>query len=87
MWYVYSAMEHANWYQRLIHEVTYYKRHCYQHDMTTRDLTDLTAGHNATSDQMVDQIMTHGALLFPDLLKRKTAQILWDFIQRKNANL
>jgi len=86
-WYVSPAMEHANWSRRLIHEITYYKRHCYEHDVTTRDLTDLTAGPNATSDQMVDQIMTHGALLFPDLLKRETALILRDFIRTKNANL
>ena len=70
----------------LLDEFTYYQRECNAMDITagTEDAQDLFIQPNSTN-YGVDQMMTHGSVLFPNLLSEKTVKSLRQFIVTKNA--
>ena len=61
--------------------MTYYHRTCTIAEITTQDAAQVLADTKAPISQGVDQIMTHGALVTPHILKPKTVQKLRDFIE------
>jgi len=72
--------------QDLEKEVTYYKRQCNAMDISAgvSDAEDLFIRSNSTN-YGVDQMMTHGSVLFPDLLSPDTVTELRKFVVAKNA--
>lgn len=70
----------------LLEEFTYYDRSCNVADVTAtvEDAEDLFIRPDSLN-QGVDQMMTHGAVLFPDLLNPSTVQELRQFVVAKNA--
>jgi len=72
-------------YEDLMDDVTYYERECSAADISTRQNSaqDLFIRHNSTN-YGVDQMMTHGSVLFPDLLSPETAKELRQFVVKRN---
>jgi hypothetical protein len=70
----------------LLEEFTYYERDCNLADVTAgvEDAQDLFIGPNS-KNYGVDQMMTHGSVLFPGLLGSETVRDLRQFIVDKNA--
>lgn len=70
----------------LLEEFTYYQRECSAMDVTAgvEDAQDLFIRPDS-KNYGVDQMMTHGSVLFPDLLSPETVGELRKFIVAKNA--
>lgn len=69
----------------LLEEYTYYDRSCNVADVTAgvKDAKDLYIQEDS-KNHGVDQMMTHGAVLFPDLLSPQTVEELREYIVTKN---
>ena len=65
-------------------DVTYYHRICDSSDVSATSVDELVLPVNATADDALEHIMTHGATLYPDLLSPETARALREFIDREN---
>ena len=65
-------------------EITYYHRTCTAADITTQDAADVLANPRAPVSQSVDQIMTYGALVIPQILKPETVRNLRDYAVYRN---
>ena len=63
---------------------TYYHRYCTTADLTTHEPTDLLVDTNEPVDKAVDQLMTHGGVVFPQLLKPETAAQLREYVDQRN---
>jgi len=77
--------------EQLLEEFTYYERQCTEYDLSTRDIQDMLVDVTSSTDKervvqaAVDQMMTHGATVIPELMKPDTVAALREFIVRKNA--
>ena len=65
-------------------DVTYYHRICDSSDVSATSVDELVLPGNATADDALEHIMTHGATLYPNLLSSETARALREFIHREN---
>ena len=65
-------------------DVTYYARKCDDRDVTTHDSNDIVVPSNVTMEEAADTMMTHGALLFQEILTPQTAQQLRDYLETRN---
>ena len=68
----------------LLAQETYYHRYCTTADVTTHEATDLLVDANEPVDKAVDQLMTHGAVVFPQVLKPETAAQLREYVDQRN---
>ena len=71
----------------LLEQHTYYHRYCTTADLTTQDPTDLLVDTNGPVEKAVDQLMTHGGVVIPQLLKPETAQGLRDYVDQRNRDI
>jgi hypothetical protein len=65
-------------------DMTYYHRICDSSDISATSVDELVLPVNATADDALEHIMTHGATLYPNLLSPDTARALREFIDREN---
>jgi hypothetical protein len=68
-------------------EFTYYARQCTQYDLSTRNIQELLVNPAAGLRQSVEQMMTHGAMVIPQVLQPDTVQNLRDYIVARNAGV
>lgn len=72
---------------QLLQEFTYYQRECSALDWSTRDLGDLVVQPDATAEAHMQQFLTHGAMVFPEVLSPADALALRQYIQQRNAQV
>jgi hypothetical protein len=65
-------------------DTTYYHRICDSSDVSATSVDELVLPVNATADDALTHMMTHGATLYPNLLSPETAGALREFIDREN---
>ena len=69
-------------------EFTYYDRTCSAHDLTTTNAADLILkSTNATATEAVDLFMTHGGIVFPQILPPDTVTKLREHVVQRNMHL
>ncbi|GKY98893.1 hypothetical protein MPSEU_000845200 [Mayamaea pseudoterrestris] len=77
--------------EQLLEEFTYYKRDCNAYDLTatrTSNLDELLlVDSRASTNSNLERFMTHGAMIFPDLLSPDEATDLRNYIQQRNAQV
>lgn len=66
---------------------TYYERHCTAEDLSTIDPNDLVLKPEWDSTKAAENILIHGASVFPGLIDRETAENFRNFTLVKNSNL
>jgi hypothetical protein len=66
----------------LLDEYTYYERTCTAQDVTKQSFTKSNA--NTTTQQALEHMLTHGAVILPELLTAETIQQLRRFVVNKN---
>jgi hypothetical protein len=71
----------------LFSEYTYYDRPCNEYDLSTHNLSDLILVNNSNVSVAMDQMMTHGAILIPQILPLATVQALRAYIVQRNAQV
>jgi ectoine hydroxylase-related dioxygenase (phytanoyl-CoA dioxygenase family) len=73
--------------EQLIEEFTYYERTCTATDVTTHNITDLVVTLNSSIAQAVDQMMTHGVLLIPQVLPPDIVRDLRRYLVKRTSHL
>jgi hypothetical protein len=68
-------------------EFTYYDRSCSAYDLTTFDASDLVLQNTTSPKEAVDTYMTHGGVLFPQILPPDTVQKLREHVVERNSHL
>ena len=68
-------------------EFTYYDRSCSAYDLTTLDASDLVLQNTTSPKEAVDTYMTHGGVLFPQILPPDTVQKLREHVVERNSHL
>ena len=68
----------------LLQQQTYYHRYCTTADVTTHEPSDLLINPNEPVEKAVDQLMTHGGVVFPQLLSTETATQLREYVDQRN---
>lgn len=78
-------------YYALDEDVTYYNRHCTAEDISTISIQNKTERsnllmleHDAPPQQAQDVMMTHGALILPQVLSDETATRLRDYLESRH---
>jgi hypothetical protein len=79
-----GSTDQFGFYPELDTDVTYYNRQCTADDISTIDSNDLIIPQDATREQAADQMMTHGAVLIPDILTQTTATQLRDYLETRH---
>lgn len=69
----------------LLSEYTYYNRECNEYDLSTRNIQDLFVNETAPIVDSVDQMLTHGAMVIPKVLRLSTVKRLREYIVARNA--
>jgi hypothetical protein len=80
-----GKIDKEGYYPDFFPDVTYYARQCDQDDVTTHDSNDIVLPYNSTASQAAHVMMTHGAVLFKDILTPQTAQQLRDYLETRNV--
>ena len=68
-------------------EFTYYDRSCNAYDLTTRNASDLVLQNTTSPSKAVETFMTHGGVLFPQILPPDTVQKLREHVVERNTHL
>lgn len=63
--------------------MTYYNRQCSREDVTTEDATDLLV-NDETVHQAAGIMMTHGAIVIPDMLSKSTSTKLRAYLETRH---
>jgi hypothetical protein len=71
----------------LLDQYTYYHRYCTEDDLTTDDAGDLLVDTNAPVETAIDQLMTHGAVVIPEMLQPDTVRRLREYVVQRNHEL
>ena len=87
--------DEQGFYPELDHQMTYYNRICTKEDISTTHPKDLMIPNNyhknnattttTTKVQAADIMMTHGAIVIPQVLQPETAQQLRHYLESRNA--
>lgn len=72
---------------QLLEEFTYYKRDCNAYDVTTHKLSELSFDVNSGIEGNLNRFLTHGAMVFPEILTLAEAEELRQYIQRRNSEV
>jgi hypothetical protein len=67
----------------LLHEYTYYERHCNQYDISTHTASDLLLPERGG----VSHMLQHGAAVIPQVLTKDTVEELRAYIMHRNAGV
>jgi hypothetical protein len=70
--------------ERDFDDTTYYHRICDASDVSATSVDELVLPVNATADDALVHMMTHGVTLYQNLLSPGTARALREFIEREN---
>jgi len=65
-------------------DMTYYYRTCTEDDVSTSETADLIITEDMTPAEAVDNVMTHGGSVYPDLVSPETAKELREYILEAN---
>ena len=70
---------------RMVHETTYYARFCDENDISTSNPNDLYLREGYTVNEAYDSFVTHGFTVFPNVIPKKDASELREFVLEQNA--
>ena len=80
-----GATDSMGFMPELDHEVTYYNRQCTEEDITTGNANDLLLSRkNITREEAAHTMMTHGAVMIPNILSQDTAAKLRDYLEGRH---
>jgi hypothetical protein len=65
-------------------EITYYNRQCHLDDISTHDANDLLIHDHYTQRQRKDIMMTHGAVIMPNILSHNTTVKLREYLEQRH---
>eukprot|EP00934_Nitzschia_sp_Nitz4_P000321 Nitzschia sp. Nitz4//scaffold233_size31335//15774//18317//NITZ4_007951-RA/size31335-processed-gene-0.3-mRNA-1//1//CDS//3329543379//321//frame0 len=73
--------------ERSVSEKTYYDRKCTDEDFSTSNMEDLIVQPRWDATKTAENILIHGASIFPGLVDRKSVHEFRNFTMEKNKNL